>query len=73
MSVVIGMIIGFLVSSVCYLVYLQFVTPHECDGEIIMHGDLLYLAVTKEDIKALENKKYAIIRLKREHFKGFSE
>ena len=47
--------------------------PHHCDGEIVMHGDELYLAITEEDKEALETKKFATLRLVREKFNGFSE
>ena len=47
--------------------------PYDCEGEIIMHENELYLAITEKDKEALETKKYATLRLVREKFNGFSE
>jgi len=46
--------------------------PYDCDGDIVMHGDEIYLALSEEDKKALESKHMVILRLVREKFNGFS-
>ena len=46
--------------------------PYDCDGEIVMHGDELYLAITEKDKEALESKSIAKLKLVRKDFKGFN-
>ena len=69
----IGMAIGFIVSTACYVIYILINKPFNCDGEIVMHGDELYLAITEEDKEAFEKHRYATLKLVREKFSGFSE
>ena len=69
----IGLGIGFAISSICYLVYIFITNPYLADGEIVMHGDEMYLAISEKDKEAFQKKHYATLKLVREKFRGFNE
>ena len=62
-----------LLSGVLSVLRWEYMMLHECHGTIVMYEDQVYLSLTKEDIYALEHKRFATLRLQREKFKGFSE
>lgn len=48
--------------------------PYECDGEIVMYEDMMYLAISDKDKKELENewRSFAKLKLVRKNFHGFN-
>ena len=72
MEFLVGLILGFVISLICYITYLAFMNPYKCDGEIVMHGDEMYLAISDEDKEAFQKNRYATLKLVRKDFKGFN-
>lgn len=70
---VLGVSIGFILSTLCYVVYIIATSPYKADGEIVMHEDELYLAISEKDKDAFQKKHYATLKLVREKFRGFNE
>ena len=66
-----GLIVGLVLGVVILLIHDK--QHYQCNGSIVLYGNEAYLCLTREDIKAFENKCYATLRLEREKFHGFSE
>ena len=72
-EIMVGIVIGMVISLVITFITLYIHEPYKCDGTIVMNDHELYLSLSEKDVEALEHKSYALLRLKREHFKGFNE
>lgn len=70
---ILGFVFGFLIGMILTNFVNEKKQYYKCNGSIVMHGDELYLCLTREDKKAFETCRYATIRLQREKFSGFSE